>query len=178
MSFSAIFLLGIVCVLIITLLKNSILSKISIENKLTKKLQQTKWFQNHFLSGGFVFIMNAIFFSLVVIIIFLGSMLHIPFLLLFVMGAAPLLSIFFWSLINVSWKGSKGDRIKMASIGSSFYLLLGIFFIYKLMTLKPSYPGDDIFMAGIGLLFGIIVSLVAWITCFIFTALVRKEREV
>jgi hypothetical protein len=66
----------------------------------------------------------------------------------------------------------------MASIGSSFYLLLGIFFLYKYMNLKPSYPGDDTFMAGIGLLFGIIVTLVAWITCFIFTALINKKREV
>jgi hypothetical protein len=122
--------------------------------------------------------MNAIFFSLAVLLIFLIGMLQIPYLHLFVMGAAPIISIWFWSLMNVSWKGSKGNRIKMASIGSSFYLLLGIFFLYKYMNLKPSYPGDDTFMAGIGLLFGIIVTLVAWITCFIFTALVNKEREV
>ncbi|MBP0725455.1 hypothetical protein J5Y03_09665 [Bacillus sp. RG28] len=178
MGFSAIFLLGIACVIIITLLKNRILPNINTENKLTKKLQHTKWYQNHYLSGGFVFIMNAILFSLAVLIIFLVSMLHIPFLHLFVMGAATFISIWFWALINVSWKGRKGNRIKMGSIGSSFYLLLGIFFLYKLMTLKPSYPGEDTFMAGIGLLFGIIVTLVAWITCFIFTALVKKIREV
>jgi hypothetical protein len=158
------------------LFKNNILSSISSENKLSQKLQNTKWFENHFFSGGFIFITNAIFFSLV--IIFLLNFPGITMLDFFIMGGATLLSIWFWSLINRSWKGSKGNRIKMASIGSSFYILVGLFFLYKLMTLKPSYPGDDTFMAGLGLLFAIVVSSVAWITCFLFTAFPKKEKLV
>ena len=57
----------------------------------------------------------------------------------------------------------------MGTIGSSFYGVLSILFIYWLVTLEPSYPGEDTFMQAIGLMLGTIVTTVAFITCFIIT---------
>ncbi|WP_155891086.1 hypothetical protein [Ectobacillus panaciterrae] len=80
-----------------------------------------------------------------------------------------------WVFINRSWQGRRKDRLKMGLLGSSFYLFLVLFILYKWIILKPAFPGDDTFMAAIGLLFGMIVSIVAFITCFSFTAFSKQD---
>ncbi|MBP0725456.1 hypothetical protein J5Y03_09670 [Bacillus sp. RG28] len=117
--------------------------------------------------------MNAIYFSIALLLIFLLNKTGLHFLYFLIVFAVMFLSIWLWCLINVSWKGRIGDRIKMASLGSSFYLFVGLFFLYKFMNLKSSHPSN-----GFGLLLGVIVSFIACITCFLFTALEKKEKKV
>ena len=62
----------------------------------------------------------------------------------------------------------------MGFIGSSFYAFLLFFFLYKFITLKPAFAGDDTFMAAVDLIFSMIVATVAFMTCFAFMALARK----
>ena len=172
MIFFPILLLGVVYVIIMLLIKNSILANINTKSNLSLKFQSTEWFQNPLYSGGFIFFMNAIYFSIALLLIFLSNMAGLHFLYFLIVFAVMFLSIWLWCLINVSWKGSISDRIKMASIGSSFYLFVGLFFLYKFMNLKFSPPSN-----GFGLLLGIIVSLIAFITCFLFTGLEKKVKK-
>ncbi|UTW69564.1 hypothetical protein KHA80_23000 [Anaerobacillus sp. HL2] len=62
----------------------------------------------------------------------------------------------------------------MGAIGSSFYFFMAIFFVYRLVTLKPAFQGDDTFMAAVGLVLVIIVTTVAFTTCFIYVSLSKK----
>jgi len=152
------------------LIKNSILANINPKSNLSLKFQSTDWFQNPIYSGGFIFFMNAIYFSIALLLIFLSNKAGLHFLYFLIVFAVMFLSIWFWCLINVSWKGRIGERIMMASIGSSFYLLVGLYFLYN--YLKHNNPSN-----AFGLLLGIIVSVIACITCFLFTALEKKVKK-
>jgi hypothetical protein len=63
----------------------------------------------------------------------------------------------------------------MSGAGSSFYFLLSIVFSYWFFTIEPEYPGEDTFMRAVGLLFAIVVGLVAFITCFVMTGFPRRK---
>ncbi|PAC36886.1 hypothetical protein CEJ87_04575 [Caldifermentibacillus hisashii] len=64
----------------------------------------------------------------------------------------------------------------MGAVGSSFYIFLTIVFVYWFITLKPDYPGQDLFMAALGLMMAILVTTVAAITCFLFTGFSSKAK--
>ncbi|MGM9988727.1 MAG: hypothetical protein ACI35O_16095, partial [Bacillaceae bacterium] len=51
--------------------------------------------------------------------------------------------------------------------GCSMYLVLFVFTIYQSITLVPSYPGEDTFMRGIGLVFAAFICICATIVCFV-----------
>lgn len=89
---------------------------------------------------------------------------------------AVFLSLLMREWFGISWKGSRRNRFKMGLLGSSLYLLLSLVFLYQMFNLKPANPHDDTFMAFVGLLFGLIVSIVAFITFFCFTALSRRKQ--
>ena len=84
-------------------------------------------------------------------------------------------SLFLWIIINKGWQGTKRNRLKMGAVGSSFYIILSLLFFYMLVTLKPSYPGEDTFMRAIGLNLGIAVTTVAFISCFVLTGFSNKK---
>jgi hypothetical protein len=109
-------------------------------------------------------------------ILYLLAYFRIPFVHIIIMFIAVIVSVFFWITINKIWQGSKTNRLKMGLVGSSFYMILSLVFIYWLVTLKPSYPGEDTFMSAIGLLLGIIVTAVAFITCFILIGFSKNEN--
>lgn len=168
-------LIGVLGVLIVIFSKNSLIDAIRNNNKLVHKLKNAKWFQNHLLSGLFLFIMNAILFFLTVIILYVLMYLVIPFAHILVMFLAVIGSIFLWICINQAWQGTKRKRLKMGIVGSGFYVLLTVIFLFWLVTLKPSYPGEDTFMGAIGLVFAIIVSLVAFTTCLVITGFSKND---
>lgn len=94
------------------------------------------------------------------------------------MFGAVIGSLVTWIILLHAWTGDKKGRILRGFIGSSFYLLLTIVFTYMIVTLEPQFPGDDTFMAFIGLVMAITVTLVAFITCFLFTGwFERKEMH-
>ncbi|MBS4201813.1 hypothetical protein KHA93_19600 [Bacillus sp. FJAT-49732] len=65
----------------------------------------------------------------------------------------------------------------MSGIGSSFYLFLFLGFLYMAITLEPSNPENDTFMAFIGLVLAMFVSVVAMIVCFILTGLINLQKR-
>ena len=85
-------------------------------------------------------------------------------------------SIFLWIIVNKTWQGTRRNRLKMAAVGSSFYMILSLILIYMLVTLEPAYPGDDPFMRAIGFFMGIVVTIVAFISCFIFIGISNKKE--
>ncbi|WP_237658385.1 hypothetical protein [Ureibacillus xyleni] len=101
----------------------------------------------------------------------------IPFVHLFVMMLAVVVSIVFWMSVNKAWLNSNKNRIKMAAIGSSFYLLLTFLFLYLYVTIKPFYPGEDTFMRALGISLAMIVTFVAWICCFVITGFAAKTHH-
>lgn len=173
---TTILLIGMVGVILILFFIKPLTGKIGGNNKLVHKLKDTKWFQNHWLAGIFLFILNAILFFSTGLVLYVLTYFLIPFVHLFVMLFAVIVSIFLWTLICMAWQGTKRNRLKMGGIGSSFYIFLTFIFVYWLVTLKPSYPGDDTFMGAIGLFFTIIVTSVAFITCFVITGFLKKEK--
>jgi hypothetical protein len=172
---SSIILVGLFGVLLALFFKKPIIETLGENNRLVHKLTNATWFQNQWLSGIFLFAVNGVLFSITCLVLYGLTYLHIPFVHILVMFAAVIGSISLWIIINKAWGGSKGNRLKMGAIGSSFYLILIVIFVYLLVTLKPAFPGDDTFMRALGLEIAIIVTTVAWITCFIITGFSKKE---
>nr|WP_090629506.1 hypothetical protein [Neobacillus massiliamazoniensis] len=175
MSMSLILLIGLLGIFLVLLFKNPIIGLIGENNNLIIKLRNAKWFQNPWFSGAFLFVINAVLFFLTVLVLYVLMYFFIPFVHLIVMFIAVIGSIFTWIIINRAWQGTKRNRLKMGAIGSGFYLFLTLIFVYRLVTLKPSYPGDDTFMGAIGLFFSIIVTVVAFVTCLFITGFTRKN---
>ncbi|XZF74967.1 hypothetical protein ACSBO6_15310 [Bacillus sp. AL-1R] len=146
-------------------------------NKLVFKLQSASWFQNHLMSGIFLFIMNAMLFftTCLVLYFYLLTDLQIPYLHLLVMVLAVFASFFLWIIVSKAWQGTNVNRIKMSIIGSSFYVFLSILFLYWRLTLE-AYPGEDLFMRDLGLMLGLIVSIVAFLSCLITTGFGYKRK--
>lgn len=175
MGLSLIVLIGIMGVFFFILFRNPLMGMMGENNSMVNLLKNKKWFQNHWLSGSFLFLMNAVLFFLTGLILYGIMFLTIPFLHLLVMALAVVISIVLWMTMNQAWQGEKRDRIKLAAVGSSFYFLLTILFVYQFATLEPAFEGDDPFMRGIGLMFGMIVTTVAFVTCIIITGFSNRR---
>lgn len=175
MGFSLIILVGLLGVLAMILYKNPIIQGLGSNNKLVNQLKHKAWFQNQWLCGAFLFIVNAVLFFSTGLILYGITFLSIPFIHLGVMFMAVILSVIIWSFVNLAWGGENRERLIMAGVGSSFYLVLSGVFIFQLVTLEPKFPGEDTFMAAIGIMFGIIVTSVAFLTCFIMTGFSKRK---
>jgi hypothetical protein len=175
MSLILFLLIGLFGVFFIIFIKRPLIDMFGENSILVHKLKNTMWFQNHWLSGIFLFAMNAVLFFSTGFMLYVLTYFLIPFVHLLVMIFAVIGSIFLWIIINKAWQGTKKNRLKMGTIGSSFYIILSLMFIYWLVTLTPSYPGEDTFMSAIGLVLGVIVSIVAFIACFVITGYSNKK---
>lgn len=170
-----IIIVGLFGVLLALFFKGRIINTIGENNRLVHKLKNAAWFQNQWLSGAFLFVLNGVLFLITCLVLYGLTYLLIPFVHILVMFAAVIGSIILWIFINKAWVGSKGNRLKLGAVGSSFYLILTMIFVYLLVTLKPAFPGDDTFMRALGLEIAILVTTVATITCFIITGFSKKE---
>jgi len=169
-------LIGMLVLVIVGFNRNKLVNSIGPSNGLVKKLLSYEWFQKPWLSGLFLFVVNALLFGTTFLILFGLSFLMIPYIHLLIMMGAVVVSLYAWIIISNAWKGVKKGRMLRGFIGSSFYLILTLVFTYMIVTLEPQFPGDDTFMAFIGLVIAITVTFVAFITCFLFTGLgARKE---
>ncbi|MGX2960597.1 hypothetical protein JNUCC23_15185 [Peribacillus sp. JNUCC 23] len=169
-----ILLIGLFGVGLVILFKHPIIDKFE-KNQKVNMLKSTMWFQNHWLAGIFLFVMNAVLFFSTCLVLYVLMYFIIPFVHILVMLFAVIGSIILWIVINKAWQGTKRNRWKMGTIGSSFYMFLTIIFVYWFVTIKPSYPGEDTFMRAIGLFFAIIVTTVAFITCLVITGLSKRK---
>ena len=170
------FLIGFIFVVLILFFRKTLFHFVGEKNRLVRMLKSAKWFQHVWLAGLFVFLMNAILFGLTFFVLFILMRFDIPFLYLFVMMGAVVVSILFWMIVNRSWMDSKKSQLKMAVIGSSFYLLLTLTFLYIYVTIEPFYPGEDMFMRALGLSLAMMVTFVAWISCFVIVGLTTKTQ--
>ncbi|MFS0822343.1 hypothetical protein [Bacillus sp. 1P02SD] len=169
-------MVGILLIILVGINRNKLVNSNSLNNRLVKKLSSYEWFQNPWLSGLFLFVLNAFLFGSTLLILFLLGFLTIPYLHLLIMFGAVLVSLVVWIILLNAWTGDKKGRILRGFIGSSFYLLLTIVFTYLIVTLEPEFPGDDTFMAFIGLVMAITVALVAFVTCFLFTGVFERKE--
>ncbi|MFB7138503.1 hypothetical protein ACFCYN_02450 [Gottfriedia sp. NPDC056225] len=176
MALTLFLLIGLICVVIILFKKDQLSVMIDDNHKLIIKLKNSSWFQNYWKAGFFLFVMNAALFFITLLILFILGFHIIPFMHLLVMVLAIVGSFLLWMIVNKVYQGTNGNRFKMSIIGSSFYAILSFLFMYWLETLKPSYEGEDLIMSSIGLLIGIIVSVVAFITCLITTGFAFKRK--
>jgi len=175
---SLIIVIGLLGVILVVILKRPIIAMRGNHNRLVGKLQQAKWFENHWLAGMFLFLLNAVLFALTYLLLSVLMFFFIPFMHFVVMAFAVIGSMVLWLVIHKAWEGSNKDRLKLGALGSSFYMLLTLVFVYWLVTLKPSFPGDDSFMKAVGLVIAIIVTAVAGMTCFTITGLsIRENRD-
>jgi hypothetical protein len=175
---SLVLFIGIIGVVLVLLFKRPLIERLGENNRLVGKLKHARWFQNHWLAGIFLFVMNGFLFFITCLVLYGLMYFLIPFVHLFVMLFAVIVSILLWLVLNKSWQGTKSNRLKMSMVGSSFYLFLTFIFVYLYVTLEPSYPGEDTFMRAIGLMFSIIVAIVAFITCFVITGFTKKKGMV
>ncbi|MCM3161520.1 hypothetical protein [Metabacillus litoralis] len=173
---SVLFILGVMAILFMLFFKEPIINLFVINQKVINPLKRKRWFRNHWLSGLFLFFINAFLFLITGVILYALTFFTIPFLHLFVMLFAVIVSVIVWSMINFAWEGTKLTRLKMGAVGSSFYLILTIVFFYFLVRLEPLYPGEDTFMRAVGFMFAIIVTSVAFVTCFIMTGLSKRKN--
>lgn len=172
---SLILLLGAIGVFLIPFLKRPLINMVGMNHKFIYKLNEAKWFQNHWIAGMFLFVLNAVFFFLTILFLYLPMLSFIPFVVhLIVMVFAVVGSIYAWVFIDKAWKGTRRNRLKMGTVGSSFYMFLTIIFAFWLVNLKPTYPGEDTFMGAIGLVFAIFVTSVAFIVCFLITGFSKE----
>jgi hypothetical protein len=137
---------------VILLSKQKAGSSAGFLTNISYKVKGSLFSQNFWLAGAALFAANTALFGIAFVIMFflpmgtiLGLLLCIP------------LSIFTWLFISEIWDGNDKNKIKMACVGNSFFLILIIWAIWYYITLEPAYPGDDLFMAWIGLIFSLIL---------------------
>lgn len=177
MSLTIILFIGLIIVSIIVLFSKQIARLTIFESKVLERLSKRDWFKSPWKTGVFLFLVNAFLFFTTALLLYLVSMLFIPFIHLFIMLAAVLTSLFFWVVFSRYWEGTRFNRYKMGLVGSSFYGILALVILYRYVNLKPAFPGDDVFMAAIGLFFALIVTTVAFIACFSITSFSGKSSQ-
>ncbi|RKD27108.1 hypothetical protein BEP19_00615 [Ammoniphilus oxalaticus] len=169
-------LVGFIIVLILLFNKRLVFKLVRSDSTFVGKLSGADWFQNPWKSGTFLFVSNALLFSLTLLLIYVTGLLEIPFIHLFVMIAAVLSSLYLWIVIHKSWRGGRKERLLQGFVGSSFYGVLALIFIFMIFNMEPETPYNDNFMQFIGLVMGIFVAVVAFITCFCITSLTGKKQ--
>lgn len=169
-----IILIGIAIIAFVILKRKKISETSNFDIPYIRFISKQKWFSNPWYSGIFLFIFNVLLFGSTAFLLIFLTKFTIPFLHIFIMIAAVGISILAWKTISRSWHGTKKDRIKMGMVGSSFYLFLTAWIVFEWLNLKPQFPGDDTFMAAVGLTFGFIVSIVAFVTCLTFSISTNK----
>jgi hypothetical protein len=175
MGILVIMILGIFGVVLWSLLAHSKLGEMRKINQLANTLKSKKLFHHYWATGILSFFMNALLIFFTMLVLYGIQLLFIPFIHVIVMVLAVGLSLFFWQLINLTWQGKARDRLKVGMIGSSFYFFLTLFFIYKNVTIESMYPGDDPFMRAIGFMLGMMVTSIAFLTCFFITGFARRK---
>lgn len=155
--------------------KNLLIESKVQDSKLIEKLRKSRWLKNHWICGLFLFSVNALlFFSVGLILYIIILYLTFPFLHLLVMIVAVIVSFYCWIIFHKIWDGTNKNRFIMGMIGSSFYAIMALIFYYKYVTIEPSFPGDDVFMAALGQWIAMIVTTVAFISCIVMTAIPKR----
>ncbi len=172
-------LLGIIGVAFLLILykRKPALEGSAANRKMVHLLSQAPWFQSHWRAGLFLFVTNALLFAATLLILYSLLFLNIPYIHLLIMFLAAAFSIRLWLDIKLAWRGAAKERLKAGLIGSSFYLIIFVIFLYQFASAEPEFPGDDPFMRAIGFFFGMIVAATAAISCVAAIGFSSKGHE-
>jgi hypothetical protein len=136
------------------------------------KVKGSSLSNNYWVAGAALFAANAALFAIAFVTLFfmpfgttLGLVMCIP------------LSLFTWLIFSEIWEGSFKDKVRMACIGNTFFLLFMGWTIRHYITLEPDYPGDDMFMAWIGLVLSNVFTVGAMLVSM-FVMLRKKDNSV
>jgi hypothetical protein len=140
-------------------------------------LNKYRWFQNSWLIGVFLFGMNMVLFGTTVFILYALTFMTIPYIHLVIMAAATVASILVWQSIVHAREWKKGERLKAGMAGSSFYLILFLFILYRWVTYVPQNPGEDGFMAVVGFFLGLLVTGMAFVIGFVMMVFLPVDRR-
>ncbi|MCI1694257.1 hypothetical protein [Aneurinibacillus aneurinilyticus] len=169
---------GIVGILLALLLQGTVFSSNGRLHGKLVAMEKNIWLQNPWRCGFVVFGFNAVLFAFVLAIVW-GSIVTsatsgmlIPLFLYAPIAVA--VSILGWLWIGRIRRHSFADRSKVALTGSSFYWLLTAVAWLRLQTLKPSFPGEDMFMAAIGFVFLLMITFVAAFLCTLLLGWPRR----
>jgi len=125
-----ILLMGILVILVVKFNEKPITKIVRNDNKMVQRLRNTKWYQNHWMGGVFLFVVNTVLFSSTLFGIYLAIYFSMSLLLLIVILFGVIVSIYTWLILNKAWQGSEGNRVKMGLVGSGFYALLALVLVY------------------------------------------------
>ncbi|PFA63220.1 hypothetical protein CN378_19570 [Bacillus sp. AFS015802] len=153
-------------------------NKTSYSIKWIHSLNKYEWFHNPWLVGCFLFGMNLVLFGTTGLILYVITLLMIPYLHLVIMMGAVIVSVLVWSSLVNSRAWGKGERLKVGVVGSSFYLFLSLFILYEWVTYVPQYPGEDGFMAFIGFFLWLLVTGMAFVICLVMVVFLPVDRRV
>ncbi len=141
-------------------------------------LSKHERFRNPWLMGVLLFGLNLFLFSATALILYGMTFMMIPFIHLVVMASATASSVLAWQSIVYSRDWGKGERLKVGMVGSSFYLFLFLFILYKWVTYVPRYPGEDEFMSAIGYFMAELVTGMAFVICFVMIVFLPVDKRV
>ncbi|MGP4080788.1 hypothetical protein ACTWQL_12785 [Pseudalkalibacillus sp. R45] len=167
-------LTGLIIISLVIMNRSKLYQAVPYKFKIIESVSKKQWFKNPWLSGLFLFFINAVYFGLTGLILFLLLNLMIPYLHLIIMLAAVIISILTWMAISQALEGKRGDRLIMSLVGSSFYGALAFYFLWGFLHVEPAYPGEDSFMRAMGWMIGLIVAGTAFITCLFFTTFSKR----
>lgn len=166
-----ILLLGGIVFTVILLIKQEELAAAGLVTSISSKIKGSSLSTNYWFAGASLFLANTALFAIAFAIFFfipfgttLGLVMCIP------------LSLFTWLIFSQVWGGSYKDKVKMVCIGNIFFLLFMGWTIWYYMTLEPAYPGDDLFMAWIGMIISIIFTVGA-MSVSMFVILRKSQAE-
>ncbi|MCA1060641.1 hypothetical protein LCL96_17025 [Rossellomorea aquimaris] len=140
-------------------------------------LDKYEWFQNPWLIGVFLFVINLILFGTTALVLYGITYLMIPYIHLVIMVAATVTSILVWQSLVYAREWMKGERWKAGMTGSSFYLLLFLYILYEWNTYVPIYPGEDEFMSSLGFFIGELVTGMAFLICFVMVVFLPVHKR-
>ena len=171
-------LFGGLFLIVLLLKKNWLIHFVSPSNNMVHRLPSYFRFEHAVWSGLFLFLINTLLFGTTVAVLFLLTNFSIPYLHLLMIVAAVLASLYTWISIYHADRKNRRNRLVMGMIGSSFYLLLFGYAVYRILVPVETSPIEqDSFMEFIAMLFLGIITFTAWIVCFGITGLYRKRNE-
>ncbi|WP_343798726.1 hypothetical protein [Bacillus carboniphilus] len=167
---------GLCGVLFLLYRKDSLFKSRKRYPRFVEKVKNRGWLQSTWICGLLHFLINAILFTITgVVLFFVTVYLTVPYLHIIIMVIAVLASFYIWGIIRDLGPRIRTGRLLSGLIGSSFYCLVTLYFLYRYLTLEPMFPGDDMFMAAVGLFFGMSVTVTAFFCSFIVTSWVPKK---
>ncbi|WP_261132136.1 hypothetical protein [Bacillus sp. Marseille-Q3570] len=175
MSMTFLLLTGLIIIYLVIINRSNLYQAVPSQFKIIETVSKKQWFKNPWWSGLLLFLINAVYFGLTGLVLFLLLNLMIPYLHLIIMLTAIIISILTWMAISQAWEGKRSDRLIMSLVGSSFYGALAFYFLWGFLHVEPTYPGEDSFMRAIGWMMGLIVAGTAFITCFSFTTFSKRK---